>query len=692
MTEPVTVRSIGTDLVRRDAWAKVTGTAPYAVEHPVRPRAYLYPVQATVPRGTVTAMDTAAAEAVDGVLAVLTHRNAPRLADTSDAELAVLQSPAVGFAGQFVAAVVAEHPEIARQAAGLVRVEYDRMAHDAQLDPDSSELYAPDSVNPSYPTDTLDGDPDAALAAAAVQVRQTYRTAMYHNNPMEPHASYAHWDSDGLTVYDSTQGVHVVRSVLARTFGIDAERVRVICPYVGGGFGSKGTVHAHAVLAALAARALPGRWVRVVLTRQQMFCLAGYRTPTIQRVALGADRSGRLTALTMDVVEQTSRIKEFAEQSGMPARTMYAAGTRRTTHRLAALDVPVPSWMRAPGECPGMFGPEMAMDELAVACGIDPIELRIRNEPDRDPDSGLPFSSRNLVGCLREGADRFGWHDRDPRPGRMEDGWLVGSGVAASTYPVNQMPGATATVGYADGRYTVSIGAADLGTGAWTILGQIAADALQVPVEQVRMRIGDTVFPYASVAGGSSGTTCWGGAIVAAARAFRSRYGDRPGDGAEAEGTLPDNPERERWAMHAFGAQFAEVRVRPDSGEIRVARLLGVFACGRIVNPRTARSQFVGGMTMGLSMALHEDSVLDPRSGRVVNHDLAQYHVASCADAPSVQAYWLDEHDPYVNPMGSKGIGEIGIVGTAAAVANAAWHATGVRVRELPITCDKLLG
>jgi xanthine dehydrogenase YagR molybdenum-binding subunit len=272
------------------------------------------------------------------------------------------------------------------------------------------------------------------------------------------------------------------------------------------------------------------------------------------------------------------------------------------------------------------------------------------------------------------------------------DGWLVGSGVAASTYPVNQMPGATATIRYADEHYTVSIGAADLGTGAWTILGQIAADALQVPVEQVRMRIGDTAFPYASVAGGSSGTTCWGGAIVAAARAFRSRYGDRPGDGAEAEGTLPDNPERERWAMHAFGAQFAEVRVRPDSGEIRVARLLGVFACGRIVNPRTARSQFVGGMTMGLSMALHEDSVLDPRSGRVVNHDLAQYHVASCADAPSVQAYWLDEHDPYVNPMGSKGIGEIGIVGTAAAVANAAWHATGVRVRELPITCDKLLG
>ena len=690
MSEPIVAHSMGTDVVRRDAWAKVTGTAPYAVEHPVERIAYLYPVRASVPRAQHIELDTTRAEQLDGVLAVLSHRNAPRLADTSDAELAVMQAPEVGFFGQFVAAVVAERPEIARHAASLVRVDYAQVPHECRLDPDSDELYTPEKVNPSFPADTLDGDPVAAFDDAPMRVRETYRTAMYHNNPMEPHASIAHWGDDGFTIHDSTQGVHVVRGVLARVFGLDVERVRVICPYVGGGFGSKGTVHAHAVLAALAALALPGRSVRVMLTRQQMFALAGYRTPTIQRVGLAAEKSGRLSAVTMDVVEQTSRIKEFAEQSGVPARMMYAAPARRTTHRLAALDVPVPSWMRAPGECPGMFGPEVAMDELAVACGIDPIELRLRNEPEVDPETGLPYSSRNLVGCLREGARRFGWQQRDPRPGRLVDGWFVGTGVAASTYPVNQMPGATAAIRYAAETYTVSIGAADLGTGAWTILGQIAADALRVPADRVRMRIGDTALPYASVAGGSSGTTCWGGAIVAAAADFRDRHGDRPVDGATAEATLPDNPARERYAMHAFGAQFAEVRVRADSGEIRVPRLLGVFACGRIINPRTARGQFVGGMTMGLSMALHEDSVLDPRSGQVINHDLAQYHVASCADAPSVQAYWLDEHDPYVNPMGSRGIGEIGIVGTAAAIVNAAYHATGIRVRELPLTCDQL--
>jgi xanthine dehydrogenase YagR molybdenum-binding subunit len=681
--------AVGSAPVRRDAGLKVTGTAPYAYEvsgvpHPV----YCHPVQATVARGRMTRFDTAAAEEVSGVLAVLTPERAERLASTEDAELAVLQSDEVSFRGQIVGAVVAETSETARQAAALVRIDYEQAEHDAELSADRDDLYRPEKVNPSFPTDSAQGDVEAALADAEITIDQTYTTAMYHNNPLEPHATTALWENGTLTLWDSTQGVHQVRETVAKVFGLAGERVRVSCPYVGGGFGSKGLPHAHVVVAALAARAVPGRAVKLALTRQQMFSLAGYRTPTIQRMRLGADRDGRLSAICLDVVEQTSRIKEFAEQTGMPARMMYAAPNRRTTHRLAALDVPVPSWMRAPGECPGMFGPEVAMDELAEALGLDPVELRIRNEPTVDPDSGNPYSTRNLVACLRTGAERFGWAGRTARE---EDGWLVGSGVASSTYPARRQAASTAAIRFSDGRYFAEIGCADLGTGAWTVLAQIAADALGVPLDRVEARIGDTEYPFATVAGGSMGTSTWGTAIVEAAQAFRDKFGDSPTDGDEAEGSVPPHHDAERFAMHGFGAQFAEVRVRADTGEIRVPRLLGVFGVGRIINPRTARSQLIGGMTMGLSMALHENSVLDPRFGHVVNHDLAEYHIAANADVRDVRAEWIDEHDERVNPMGSKGIGEIGIVGTAAAIANAVRHATGVRIRDLPVTADKIL-
>jgi xanthine dehydrogenase YagR molybdenum-binding subunit len=684
--------AIGRALTRRDGPAKVTGTAPYAFEAPVEHAAYCYPVEATIARGRCTRVGTVEAESLDGVLRVLTPFTAERLADTEDAELAVLQDREIPFRGRVLGLVIAETSETARYAAGLVEIDYEREEADVELSADRADLYKPDQVNPSFPTDTDEGDVDAALRDSDVTVEQTYTTAMYHNNPLEPHSTTALWEDGTLTLWDSTQGVHPVRSAVAKVFGLAADRVRVICPYVGGGFGSKGTPHAHVILAAMAARAVPGRPVKLALTRQQMFRHAGYRTPTIQRMRLGAGRDGRLRALRLDVVEQTSRIKEFAEQTALPARMMYATPNRRTSHRLAALDVPVPSWMRAPGECPGMFGPEVAMDELAYELGLDPVELRIRNEPERDPETGNPFSSRNLVACLRTGAAEFGWADRDPRPGIRRDGrWLVGTGVAASVYPVNRQPGSTAVIRFGNGRYTAEIGAADLGTGAWTILPQITADALGVPVDDVEVRIGDTDRPKATVAGGSSGTTSWGSALVAAAAAFRDKYGDDPGDGDEATADTPENPDEDRYAMYAFGAQFAEARVDADTGEVRVSRLHGTFAAGRIVNPLTARSQFLGGMTMGLSMALHENSLLDPRFGHVVNHDLAEYHIAANADVADLRADWLDETDPHVNPMGSKGIGEIGIVGTAAAVVNAVFHATGVRVRELPVTLDKLL-
>src|SRR6185437_782233 len=489
---------------------------------------------------------------------------------------------------------------------------------------------------------TDEGEAESEFGAAEIRMDETYSTPMEHNHPMEPHSTVAVWKSEKLTLYDSTQSAHSVRNAVAKTFGLRGEQVRVISPYVGGGFGSKGEPHAHNVLAALAALRAPGRAVKLALTRQQMFTLAGHRTPTIQRFRLGAGRDGRLKAIIHEVVEQTSRFEEFAEQTAVPTRLMYAAPNRRTRHRLAALDVPKPSWMRAPGETPGMFAGEVAMDELAVACGLDPIELRVRNEPERDPESGHPWGNRHLVECLREGARRFGWSKRDPRPAqRTEGGWLIGSGVASSTYPRYVLMGSRATIRLGeDGRYRVRIGAADLGTGTWTALTQIAADALGCPPEAIRLEIGDTDLPNATVAGGSSGISSWGWAIVAAARELRRRHGARPSPGAEASAETPQEAKDETFAQHSFGAQFAEVRVNPETGEVRLLRALGVFSAGRIINPRLARSQLIGGMTMGVSMALHEDSVLDERFGHVINHDFAGYHIAANADVANLNAVW----------------------------------------------------
>ena len=694
-------RVVGKPLDRIDGPKKVTGTATYAFEHAVDDVTYAFPVQSTVAKGRIVSVDASAAQAIPGVITILTHENAPRL-KTQEGELAVLQSNAVAYRGQFVALVVAETLEMARQAVDAVVVHYEEQPHDVGLRVDRNDLYKPEKVSPNFETDTASGDAEAALASAAVAIDHTYTTPAYHNNPLEPHATIARWSSDGVTLYDSNQGSHMIRDTVAQTFGLEPEHVRVISPYVGGGFGSKGGAHPHVILTVMAAQVV-GRPVKFALARQHMFAVVGYRTPTIQRIRLGADNDGRLTAIAHDVVEQTSTLQEFAEPTAVVTRMMYAAPNRSTTHRLARLDVPIPTWMRAPGECPGMFALESAMDELAIACELDPIELRVRNEPRVDPETGHPFSSRGLVACLREGAQRFGWAQRfgraqrDQGPRTRRDGsWLVGTGVAASTFPAYQFP-ATARVGVDQaGRYRVSIAASDIGTGAWTVLTQIAADALEVPLERVQLEIGDSSLPKAFLAGGSSGTASWGWAIVNAAHKLRARQHEEyggivPAQGLEATSAFDMNPEAQRFAMHAFGAQFAEVRVNRDTGEVRVPRMLGVFAAGRIMNAKLARSQFLGGMTMGLSMALHEESVLDPRFGDYVNHDFAEYHIATNADVGTIDVAWIDEDDPYVNPMGAKGIGEIGIVGTAAAIANAVYHATGIRVRDLPITLDKLL-
>ena len=691
--EMLETHAIGASLERMDGVLKVMGTAPYAFERQVARPAYVHPVQSAIARGRIRAIDTSAAERVEGVMAVITPRSAPRLASEDNRELWILQSDEIHFRGQLIAMVVAESLEVARHAADLVRVEYDAAAHDVRFHAGREDLYAPKVVNPNYPTDTDAGDAEAAFAAAAVKVDATYTTPMEYNQPMEPHSTIALWEEDKLTLFDSTQSAHSVRTSVATMLGLRPEQVRVVSPYVGGGFGSKGEPHAHNILAALAALRAPGRAVKLALTRQQMFTLAGHRTPTIQRFRLAAAQDGRLTAIIHEVVEQTSRFKEFAEQTATPTRIMYAASSRRTRHRLAALDVPKPSWMRAPGETPGMFAGEVAMDELAVACRLDPIELRMRNEPERDPESGKPWGNRHLLECLREGARRFGWSGRDAAPRqRVRGNWLFGLGVASSTYPRYVLLGSRATIRLGDeGRYAVRIGAADLGTGTRTTLTQIAADALGCPVSAVNLEIGSTDQPNATVAGGSSGISSWGWAIVAAAEELRRVHGARPPTGAEASAETPKPPHDTTFAQHSFGAQFAEVRVNRETGEVRVARMLGVFSAGRIINPRLARSQLIGGMTMGLSMALHEEGVMDERLGQVMNHDFAGYHIATHADAANLDAVWLDEADERSTPMGSRGIGEIGIVGAAAAIANAVYHATGKRVRDLPITPDKLL-
>jgi xanthine dehydrogenase YagR molybdenum-binding subunit len=687
MAGTVTPSAIGSALSRIEGREKVTGAARYAFEQPVEGVLYASPVAATIAAGEIRDLDAAAALALPGVVAVLWEGNAPRLEDIDNRELEILQSREVAYRGQMIAAVVAESLETAREAAALVDIDYAPREHDVVLSADHPRLYKPDVVNPSFPTDTAQGDAEGALAAAEVVHDATYSTPAYHNNPMEPHASIALWEGGDLVIYDSTQSATNTRSTLAQIFGLDAERVRIISPHVGGGFGSKGTPRPQVVLAALCAKVVE-RPVKVALTRQQMFALVGYRTPTIQRLRLGAGRDGRLTAIAHEVWEQTSTVREFAEQTATPTRIMYAAPNRATSHRLAPLDVPTPSWLRAPGECPGMYALESAMDELAIACGIDPIELRVRNEPEVDPESGKQFSSRNLVGCLMEGAARFGWGERDPAPGVRRDGrWLVGTGVAASTYPAYRRPSQASARALGDGRYLVRVAAADIGTGARTVLTQIAADALGVDVDRVRVEVGDSSFPPAPVAGGSMGTASWGTAVVKACRALL----DAGGEGEVTADTTEDIEAQAELARHAFGAQFVEARVNVDTGEVRTPRVLGVFAVGRIINPKTARSQFIGGMTMGLSMALHEESVMDREFGDYLNHDFAQYHIASCADIEDIDAIWLDEDDDQLNPMGSKGIGEIGIVGTAAAVANAVHHATGVRVRELPIRLEKLL-
>ncbi|PYS92573.1 MAG: acylaldehyde oxidase [Acidobacteria bacterium] len=734
---------VGQPLNRVDGRLKVTGGARFAAEFPHDQMAYAVLIGSTIANGRIKGFDTSAAKRVPGVLAIITHENAPKLRPvaTNPAEgdaagrRVPLQSPVIYYHGQYIAVVVAETLEQTQQAAALVRVSYDEQPPAADMERERGKAYPPKGKVAGKPADTMRGNTDTGLAAANVRVDEIYRTPTEHHNPMEPHATIAVWDGDKLTIYDATQYTYGVRHAMATTFGVPEENVRCICKFTGGAFGCKGTVWSHVSLAAAAAR-VARRPVKLVTTRQQMFSNMGHRAETEQHVVLGATRAGKLTAIVHEGLSHTSTFDEYVEPFSKATHMLYACDNFKASQRLVALNVGTPTYMRAPGETSGMFALESALDELAYKLNLDPIQLRLVNYADTDPDTKLPWSTKLLKECYRTGAEHFGWARRKPAPRSMRDGrYLLGLGMATAVYPVNHFPSSARVRIQSDGSAIVESSTHDLGTGTYTVLTQIACETLGLPPERVEVIIGDTNLPKAMVSGGSSTVMSVGSSVQGAARAALAKlvetaradtrsplYGasadqivasdgrlalksnDARGETyrdtlaragmKEVEGSYDTefNDKEKKFSSHAFGAQFAEVRVDPDFGEVRVTRFTGVFDIGRVMNMKTGQSQMKGGIIMGIGMALMEETVLDTNSGRLVNRDLAEYHVPVHADVPQLDVVLLENFDEHASPIGAKGAGEIGIVGAAAAVANAVYHATGVRVRELPITLDKLLG
>ena len=695
---------IGQPVNRIDGPLKVSGRATYAAEYwNVGEPLYGFIVGATIGKGRIRSIDTHRVEQAPGVHMVMTHRNAPAQgkADPSipsaySRAYPTLDGPDIHHFGEPVAFVVATTYEQARAAANLVDVAYASEPGRYDFFARLGDAYAPKAVNAGLSTDSAVGDFDGALKNAEITVDQTYTTPYQFAQPMEPHACMAVPNGEDLTFYVSAQILAEARMAIASTLKMDAERIHLVSAFVGGGFGSKLGIHAETILAGIAARALK-RPVKVVMTRPQIFQLLGMRSTTSQRVRLGATRAGRLVALGHDVTMHTSPLAEYAEQTATSARPMYAAANRLTRHRLVELDLPRGEDVRAPGEAPGLLAIESAIDELATALDMDPIELRILNEPEVHPETGQPFSDRRLVECMREGARRFGWTRRPTQPGSLRDGrWLVGYGMAAAVRMQFQLPSkATVRMG-ADGKVLVRSDITDIGTGTYTIVAQVAADTLGVPLEHVRVEIGHSDYPPGAGSGGSFGATNTCTAVYNACIALQEklRSGDIPPQGLEAEGAIAamwDDPNYRDYSIYAYGAHFAEVGVDADTAEIRLRRMLGVFSAGRIFNAKTARSQLIGGIVFGVSSALHEEALVEPRTGAFLNHDLAGYLVPVHADIPDIDVVLLESFDAKANVLGAKGVGELGHCGANAAVANAVFNATGVRVRDFPITIEKLL-
>ncbi|MCS0497675.1 xanthine dehydrogenase family protein molybdopterin-binding subunit [Ancylobacter sp. MQZ15Z-1] len=733
--------NIGQPLTRRDGVLKVTGAATYAADN--HPEGMLFAVMATssIARGRVVALDVDAAKAHPGVVDVMTPAHKPELAMDPDAKtnpfmfrLDLLQNDLVRYAHQPIAVVVARSLEAATEGAALLAPRYEE--EPARVGLDADESFEPAAIGIGSPARIERGDVEAALARAEHRLEATYETPAQYHNAMEPHAIVAAWDGDTLSIDTPSQGLAMAQGRLAGLFGIAPENIHIRSPFLGGGFGSKGLVSGPQVLGIMAAK-LVGRPVKLVLRRDQMYGPVGHRPPTRQTLRLGFDGEGKLSALHHHAKTVSSTFDDFFEPAADISHTLYAAPAILTSHEAVRADIGTPLFMRAPGEATGSIALEGAIDEAAFACGMDPLAFRLKNYAEVEPISGKPFSSKALRECYRQGAERFGWSRRtiEPRKMRDENGYLVGWGMGTATFPALMFQAEARAVLRRDGSGVMETGAHDMGQGAWTALAQIAADALGLDLDRTEFRAGTSDLPDAGIAGGSAHTATAGMAIHNAgadvvAKLAALATGDersplfgagnagvvaregrlhRRDDESRSEGygdilaraglaqiegkgsAAPDPSVQETYAMHAHGAVFAEVKVDPDLGQVRATRLVGAFAAGRVINPRMVRSQFYGGMIWGISFALHEHAVMDRRSGRILNADLAEYHIPVNADVPSLDALMIEEHDPHVNALGIKGVGEIGITGSAGAVANAVWHATGVRVRHFPIGLDDLL-
>jgi xanthine dehydrogenase YagR molybdenum-binding subunit len=733
--------NIGQPLTRRDGILKVTGQAPYAADRHLPGMLYAVLAVSTIARGRVTALGVEAARRHPGVVDVMTPSHKPPLAEDPDAKLhpfmfrmELLQNDTVRYANQPIAVVIAETLEAATEGAALLAPTYE--IQPARVGLDSNESFVPPAVGVGNPTVNERGDVEAGLSAAAKRIEATFETPAQYHNAMEPHAIVAAFDGDTLSIDTPTQGMAMAQGRIAGLFGILPENIHIRSPFLGGGFGSKGLISGPQILGIMAAR-LVGRPVKLVLRREHMYGPVGHRAPTRQRLRVGADGEGRLTSLDHHAKTVTSTFDDFYEPAADASHTLYASPAIRTAHEAVRVDTGTPLFMRAPGEATGSIALESAIDEMAFVCGMDPLEFRLRNYAEVEPITGKPFSSKALRDCYARGAERFGWSKRPlvPRQMRDEAGFLVGWGVGTATFPALMFQAAARAVIRSDGSGVMEIGAHDMGQGAWTALAQIAADGLGLDIDQVEFRSGTSDLPDAGIAGGSAHTATAGMAIHNAGAAVIAKLADlatgdersplfgagnagvtardgrlhRRDDEARSEsyadilgraglaeidasGTGAANPAAQAdYAMHAHGAVFVEVKVDPDLGQVRVARAVGAFAAGRIINPHLARSQLYGGMIWGVSFALHEEAVMDHRSGRMMNANLAEYRVPVNADVPSLDVLLIDEHDPHVNALGIKGVGEIGITGSAGAVANAVWHATGVRVRRFPIRIDDLV-
>ena len=742
--DPAHVRhgsNIGQPLTRRDGILKVTGAARYAADN--HPTGMLYAVLAvsSIARGRVTFLDVAAAKAHHGVIDVMTPAHKPALAQDPDEKtnpfmfrLDVLQNDRVRYANQPIAVVIAETLEAATEGVALLSPRYDIAP--ARIGLDATKSFVPPSVGVGNPAELHRGDVEVGLAAAAIKIDTTYETAPQFHNAMEPHAIVAEWTGDTLSIDTPSQGLAMAQGRLAGLFGISPDKIHIRSPFLGGGFGSKGFISGPQVLGVMAAR-LVGKPVKLVLRREQMFGPVGHRAPTRQTLRLGADKDGKLTALDHRTKTTSSTFDDFFEPASDASHTLYASGAISTSHEAVRVDTGTPLFMRAPGEATGSLALESAIDEMAYACKMDPLAFRLKNYAEFEPISGKPFSSKALRQCYDRGAENFGWKRRplEPRQMRDDNGLLIGWGIGTATFPALMFQAQAKAVLRQDGSGVMEIGAHDMGQGAWTALAQIAADGLGLDIDRVEFKSGTSDLPDAGIAGGSAHTATAGtaihnaGANVVARLAEIATSDDRSPlygagnagviarDGrlfrrddesrsesyseilrrtglAQIEGqgqSAADPSAQETYAMHAHGAVFAEVKVDPDLGQMRVTRLVGAFAAGRIINPRMVQSQLYGGMIWGVSFALHEQAVLDQRTGRPMNPNLAEYRIPVNADVPSIEAILVEEHDPHVNALGIKGVGEIGVTGSAGAVANAIWHATGVRVRQFPILLDRLL-